>query len=131
MMRSIQMQKDTVEAELKKLHSPDVSDLRRFRPVGPFGILVQAMVGPQGDKGEESFDIMVCTPDWFAANMDEEIVNGRHYLFVKQYDYPALRFYIEDFCKSCKADSWRGVAEKLSRLGHWEFEDYDPKPNRS
>src|SRR5450631_390127 len=49
MMRSMQMQKDTVEAELKKLHSPDVSDLRRFRPVGPFGILVQAMVGPQGD----------------------------------------------------------------------------------
>jgi hypothetical protein len=114
-----------VAAELKNLYSPDVPDLKEFRPNDDaFGILVQAMIGPRGSTGEESFDMTVCTPDWFAGQMNGRMMSGRHYLFVEQYDYAALRLYIEHFCRLCIADSWREVAEKLSRWGYWEFEDY-------
>jgi hypothetical protein len=52
-----------MQAELKRLHSPDVIDLNAFRPNGPFGFLLQAMVGPQGAEGDEAFDVVVCTPE--------------------------------------------------------------------
>jgi Immunity protein 8 len=87
---------------------------------------VQAMVGPLGLKGEESFDILVCTPDWFAANMKDEIVFGRHYLFVKNYNYQALDEFLQKYCASCEGVSWKDVAEKIGRIGMWEFEDYVP-----
>ncbi len=114
------MQKPPIQAELKKLHSPDVADLERFQPDGPFGFLLQAMVGPKGTAGEESFDILVCTPEWFSADMRDDIVSGRHFLFMKRYDYRTLKRFIEDYCASCQGESWQEVARKLSRLGHWE-----------
>ena len=118
------MQRDDVRAELKRLHSPDVLDLERFKPETPFGILIQAMTGPAGGEGEESFDFILCTPEWFADHMSKDIVSGRHHVFVKRYDYPALESFVRGFCASCRGDSWSAVAEKLGRIGKWEFEDY-------
>jgi hypothetical protein len=118
------MSKTLIRAELRKLHSPDILDLESFKPEGGFGILVQAMVGPLGSVGEESFDIIACTPEWFSAEMKQNIVSGRHHLFMKYYDYQSLRQFIRDYCASCHGASWQEVAQKLSRMGHWEFEDY-------
>jgi hypothetical protein len=57
-----------MKAELKHLHSPDVHDLRSFKPDDPtnFSIFVQAMIGLEGDDASESFDLTVCTPTWLA-----------------------------------------------------------------
>jgi hypothetical protein len=93
-------------------------------PNGPFGILVMAIIGPADGPGEESFDFMLCTPDWFAANMKSDIVIGRHFLLVKKFNYSRLQEFIEDHCTKCSGSSWREVGEKLARLGKWEFEDY-------
>lgn len=35
-------------------------------------------------------------------------------------DFLRMRF------ETVQADSWPELAEKLARLGHWEFEDYSP-----
>ena len=77
-----------MKAELKYLHSPDVANLEKYVPDSPdfFCILVQAMIGPLGDNGEESFNFLVCTPKW----IDEEIAEkgflfGTEYLVVKSY----------------------------------------------
>lgn len=42
-----------MRAKLKRLHSPDIYDLRAFIPEEPdkFGFLLQAMIGPEGLEG--------------------------------------------------------------------------------
>jgi hypothetical protein len=120
------MSKATIRAQLKGLHSPDIPSLEDFRPDGPFGILVQAMVGPAGLKGGESFDIIVCTPDWFVANVKEAPALGRHHLFVENFNYQVLNDFLQKYCASCEGASWKDVAEKVGRIGKWEFEDYTP-----
>jgi hypothetical protein len=114
-----------MRAELKSLFSPDADPLEDFRPTGPFGILVMAMIGPAGERGEESFDFMLCTPEWFSANTSDEFTIGRHYLFVRGFDYTRLKEFVQARCRSCGEErNWALLAEKLSRLGKWEFEDY-------
>jgi len=96
-------------------------------PSGPFGILVMAMIGPAGQEGHESFDFMLCTPEWFSSDMREETKMGRHYLFVRDFDYARLEKFVRDYCSACgEATTWQALAEKLGRLGKWEFEDYVP-----
>jgi hypothetical protein len=84
------------------------------------------LVGPRDEKGEESFDVTVCSPAWFASNMNSNVVSGRHFLFMKKYNYTLLREFIESYCNSCRGQSWEEVAVKVARIGHWEFEDYRP-----
>jgi hypothetical protein len=52
------------------------------------------------------------------------IATGRHYVFVKEFSYSRLEQFVGGYCTGCEGNSWQEVAEKLSRLGHWEFEDY-------
>jgi hypothetical protein len=116
-----------VRAELKSLHSPEADPLQDFRPSGPFGILVQAIVGPHGEKGQESFDFMLCSPEWFVADKlpsANSVVAARHYIFMREYDYSTLEKFVRDYCASCEGTTWREAAERVGRLGRWEFEDY-------
>jgi hypothetical protein len=118
-----------MRAELRRLHSPDVLDLVRYAPKTgeDFGFLLQILVGPSGGEGEESFDIMVCTLGWLKQTHEpSDIVIGRHYLFVFEYDYGRLNGYLEQYCANCSGESWLDVAQQLGRLGKWEFEDYRP-----
>jgi hypothetical protein len=117
----------TVQPEIKRLHSPDVFDLCSYVPDDPdsFGLLLQVLVGPAGAEGEESFNVMVCTPRWFDAHLEAtDIRSGRHHLFVKRYDHAALLRYVTDFVAQCNGTPWEEVALRISRLGMWEFEDY-------
>lgn len=116
-----------IRAELKRLHSPDVDDLKGYSPEESdnFGFLLQAMIGPADCEGEESFDMVVCTPEWLKRTYPAtEIILGCHYLIVFRYDYENLAGYIARFAERCSGESWRDVAQQLTRLGKWEFEDY-------
>lgn len=116
-----------MNAELKRIHSPDIYDLENYQPENPgvFGFLLQAMVGPEGKDGEESFDIEVCTPRWLEETYGvDEVVIGRHHLIVREYNYQRIIAAIKDFLRDCSGGNWNEVAEKVSRLGKWEFEDY-------
>jgi len=113
---------------LKRIHSPDIHDLGSFQPEdgGNFAFLLQAMFGPEGTEGEESFDIVVCTPRWLEQNVSENVISGRHHVIVKRYDIEQIRAFLERYARDCEADTWQAVAAKLSRIGRWEFEDYTP-----
>jgi hypothetical protein len=121
-----------VRANLLYLESPDADPLEDFKPNGPFGLFVQAFVGAEGCPGEESFGFMVCTPDWFAVEhlrVRGSLASGRHFIFVTEFNYHALEKFVRDYCASCEGQTWREAAEKVARLGHWEFEDYKVFPN--
>jgi hypothetical protein len=115
-----------MRAELRRLHSPDVLDLRSWTPEeAEFEILVQAMIGPAGAPGEESFDIVVSTIAPLAEKARQEgVVNGLHRLVVLEYDFERLWAYIAGFVSSVEGDSWGDLAAELSTLGHWEFDRY-------
>ena len=121
----------TITPELKSLHSPDV-DLETFRPQEEpecFGFLLQAFFGPTNERGKDSFDMMVCTPVWFEQRLKEwgGVLTGRHYLFVERYDLEQIKKYLLKYLRHCTGETWSEVAEKLGRIGHWEFEDYQAK----
>ena len=116
-----------VTAQVKRLHSPDVGDLASYVPENPtdFGFLLQVIAGPAGARGEESFDVMVCTPRWLSQNLGPDgMLIERHYLFVSQYDYSRLERFVVDHFSNVRGQSWKEVAEQLGRFGKWEFEDY-------
>jgi Immunity protein 8 len=115
-----------VIAKLKGLDSPDTPSLEAFRPQGPFGLYVHARVGPADGPGAELFGFTVCTPEWFAAQMKVDPVSVRHYVFVKEYNYEALKNFVSGYCSKCMGDSWKEVAQKVAHLGYWEFENYTP-----
>lgn len=116
-----------VRPKLKSIHSPDILDLEAFQPEddGNFCFLLQAMFGSEDAEGEESFDIVVCTPQWLEQNMSkDELVVGRHHLIVKEYNIERLRSFLSEYGRQCEADSWDEAAQRLSRISKWEFEDY-------
>ena len=113
-----------MRAELKRVHSPDVNDLTSYQPQGPFGILVQLMIGPDGMPGEEAFDTIVCSPDWLAEHTKSPNLVGDHQIVVEKYDYPSLYKQVQDFCQSLEEDTWQDLAAKLGKIGKWEFANY-------
>jgi hypothetical protein len=118
-----------MKAELKSIHSPDIFDLGKFDPneKDNFGILLQLMVSPKNGKGEESFDIMVCTPQWLIRNYQKsDMIFGRHYLIVFEYDYPKIYDKLKEYIGGIEGDTWNEIALKIGRIGKWEFEDYQP-----
>jgi hypothetical protein len=117
-----------ISAQVKKIYTSEMDDLERYTPENPdsFCALVRAMVGPRGGEGEESFDIRVCTPKWLEEQVRRDgFLLGRHYLFVEHYDPPLIRRIITRFVERITGESWRDVAEKISRIAYWEFEDYE------
>lgn len=118
----------TVQPALRRLHSPDILDLASFKPADPknVGLLLQIMVGPRDGEGEESFDALVCTPQWLLENhSSEDVISGRHHIVMFEFDIDRLKHFIEAFLSECEGSSWREVALKVGRLGRWEFEDYE------
>jgi hypothetical protein len=116
-----------MKAEIRRFHSPDAEDLRHFAPSDPlrFAVLIQVMIGPQGLSGEESFDILVCSPSWIAERARAgKPVWGRHHLITERFDFAMIEGEIRAYVEACEADNWRDLALLLGRIGKWEFEDY-------
>ncbi len=115
-----------MKAKLKHLHAPGC-DLSSYCPaeVDNFYLFLQAIVGPSGMDGEESFDIEVCSPKWIIENTaPTEVTVGHGKLILREYDINCIVTSIESYCAGLEADNWNQLAQKLRLLGHWEFEDY-------
>jgi hypothetical protein len=114
-----------MRAELKSLDSLDV-DLRSHVPDDEdFCISVTAQIGTIGGHGADCFDFEVCSPKWLELALETDtVVSGRHKLFMSTFSYEALEAYVVKRVHQAEGPDWPSVAEKLSRWGHWEFEDY-------
>lgn len=90
-------------------------------------MLVQILTGPGDMPGEESFNVVVCSPKWFEEQLDAgEVRSARHHLMTSRYDWPEIERAIQRFVDECEADTWTEVALRLGRVGRWESEDYTP-----
>jgi hypothetical protein len=121
-----------MRAVLRSLHSPDIPDLAHFMPEGrdDFAFLLQMLIGPQDAPGEESFDVFVCTPKWLLDHhQPRDIVEGRHKLIVLEYDFRRLNDFITRWVGACEGATWQELAQRIGRLGRWEFEDYEASPS--
>ena len=111
---------------MRYFHSPDAPELATFAPPDPldFELLLQVLCGPADGPGEESFDVGVVTPAWLLRHAEERVaIIGRHRLIVARWDWSSLSKFIESYVQRCEGESWPGVAQKIGRLGSWEFED--------
>ncbi|NYJ04413.1 Imm8 family immunity protein [Petropleomorpha daqingensis] len=82
--------------------------------------------GPADGPGEETFQATVCTPDALAELVARDgVVSGRHFLFVESINRDRVEAFIRDRLRRISGDTWSDVAEKIGRLGSWEFEDYN------
>ena len=115
-----------MRAVVHRFHSPD-ADLDRYVLDDPedVGLLVQMMVAPAGKAGEESFDVVVCTPRWLDRRAREEgPLIGRHHLVIERWDAARIQLYLTEAVESEEAPTWPELAAKIGRFGKWEFEDY-------
>ncbi|SRR5258708_30081617 len=115
-----------LRAELKFLHSPQLPDIERAQPDDPadFEILVQALIGIEGQSAADTFDFIVCTPNRLAMRVASEgPMPGYSYLFVTKYDYAEVRAAIAGFCEKAVGQSWPEIAAALSRFGQWEYQE--------
>ena len=111
---------------MRSLHlDPDPREL----PDDPaaFTFLARLYVGPSDGPGEESFDVQVCSPEWLSRRCASDgFVDGRHTVVttVDAYTDAGLRSFLTRRVENVSGDTWGEVAEKVARLGYWEFEDY-------
>lgn len=116
-----------MRAQLKQLDlDPDPTALSGN--AAEFALLAHILVGLSDGPGEESFDLVVCTPEWLAAACRRAggIYDARHHLVVnlENFDRDVLQAWLTARVQEAEADTWQGLAERLSRLGYWEFEEH-------
>lgn len=117
-------------SEIKKIISPDILDFYSYWPADEesFSFLLSVIVGPRGEKVEESFDIEVCTPKWLLkAYGENDMILGRHKLIVFKFDMDRIIARVRNAFDNCNGKDWNEIAIKLARIGHWEFEDYQER----
>lgn len=113
---------------IKNFFSPDIDiPLSDYVPISSdnFCFLATLIVGDEKLGGEESFDIIICTPQWLNSNHDvSDIIVGRHYLIVFEYNYQHIYSKLKSLVENIRGDNWDEIGLKISRIGKWEFEDY-------
>lgn len=90
-----------------------------------FNLWVNLKVGPTDETGTNYFQVNVCTPEWLCKHhWVPELM--RHTLLVRKYDLDEITKTITDYIDQCEGDDWMEIAQKLSRVFAWEYEDYQP-----
>lgn len=122
-------------------------DAASFEPADPahFGVPVQILIGETGNDLADSFDLIVCSPSWFAA----EAANGRWFTqgaplgapdavalgsglwFMRLWQRDDFEAAIHAVCAAASpGPDWGSVAARIGRRIPWEFDDrYDHHVN--
>jgi hypothetical protein len=113
-----------MKAVLKSISSDDY-DLSNYRPEDEmiFSLNIVIRIGAEGSGGADNFHLFVCTPEWLCKHCWEPYLI-RHMLLVRKYDFGEIKKAISEYIEQCDGDEWIEVAQKLSRIFDWEFEDY-------
>ncbi len=115
-----------MRAELRSVMSVEVSELSSWRPIADsWSLPLWMMCGVYGQSGEDEFIVTVCSVDWVRDRIKEDgLLSGRNLLIVEGFSWSRIHAYLEKYVSSCSGSSWKEIASKLARLGHWEYENY-------
>lgn len=117
-----------MRAAVRSIYSADV-DIETYVPDDPEndGVWIRLILGPADGPGEESFDVLVCTPMWLRHVVAREGPQiGRHHLIVDPFDLAEAQDFLRRQVESVEADDWPTLGGILARIGYWEFEEYRP-----
>ena len=117
-----------MKAILKDIDLSSTIGFKEFAPQRPeaFSIFITASIGNE-TEGADLFEIQVCTPEYLKEQISlKGALWGRHMLIVNRYDPLAIETKIKAYLDDCNGKDWPEVAVRVSRIGHWEFEDYQP-----
>lgn len=105
-----------------------------------FGIDVHVWMGQPGGKGSDDFQMIVCTPSWFAehAALDEdwalwrrtqewtgsdEVLIGTGLWFMRRWSPEELLAVLANVCAEASGGpDWGTVASRIGRSIPWEFD---------
>ena len=119
-----------MRAAIKHISTIDGGDASKYQPAAAdtFSVTLRLLIGPEDAVGEESFDMIVCSPSWLETELARDgFVVGRHRLIVRRYDFRLVQQVIAKLISRCSGETWSEIAEKISRLAYWEFEDYQTR----
>lgn len=111
---------------VKSIYVGDNIPLKSFCPDSKdcFGVWVSVQIGPDIEEKIFVYQILVCTPSWIAKEYQSHgAVWGRHMLIVFEYDQKHIQGEIEKYVARCTGKSFWEIAQKIARVGAWEFED--------
>ncbi|WP_118988311.1 immunity 8 family protein [Photorhabdus sp. CRCIA-P01] len=115
-----------MKANLKALWS-DHFLLEEFAPPenDNFSLWIELSIGVHDEEGADYFQVQICTPEWLCNHhWQPELI--RHTLLVRKYDLAEIQKTITDYIEQCEGNDWMEIAQKLSRVFAWEYEDYQP-----
>jgi hypothetical protein len=118
-----------MKAELKDMSSSQVESLESFVPDDPasFRLWVTLSIGLEGTDAADDFEALVCSVDSVAAMAAESgVIVGQPLIVAERWDYQQIRQRIEDYCSACQGEEWEDILPMLTRIGLWEFENFDP-----
>lgn len=115
-----------MKAILKALWS-DHFLLEEYQPFecDNFSLWIELSIGTYCENGSDYFRLQICTPEWLCKHQWlPELM--RHTLLVRTYDLDEITKTITDHIDRCEGENWMEIAQKLSRVFAWEYEDYQP-----
>jgi hypothetical protein len=139
-----------VRAEVKAIlyFGPETArDAGSFDPADPghFGVTVQILIGETGNDLADSFDLTVCSPSWFAAEvasgrwfnqgaplgMPTAVAVGSGLWFMRRWDREEFETAVRFVCDVYSpAPDWGSLADRIGRQIPWEFDaEYDAHVN--
>ena len=99
-----------------------------------FAVNVQAFIGPQDADSSDSFDFLVCTPSWLAANPDRirdpddellppALLMQRGIWLASSWSVGEIESAIRRLCDHVSpGPDWGTVADRLGRWMPWEYD---------
>lgn len=111
-----------MKAILKSISNDDY-DLKNYYPENEEIFSLRLLIRIGTGDGADNFDLFVRTPEWLCKNQWlPELM--RHTLLVRKYDLEEITKTITDYIDQCEGKDWMAIAQKLSRVFAWEYEDY-------
>ena len=116
-------------------------DASAFTPADPehFGVTVQVFIGDTSSDAADSFDLIVCSPSWFAAavehgqwerfqiggprSLPENVAVGAGMWFMRSWNETDLRNALTAVCEAASpGPDWGTIANRIGRVIPWEYD---------